>query len=90
MPVQQRSTEGIKALVSCWKGLLHCFQTTGGKGRGMTKRQAEKQKRQKAQRRNEEKIGKRVIRKKNNRGKLGKRGTNTCTWEIRQCRNRED
>lgn len=28
--------------------------------------------------RNEEKIGKRAIRKKNNRGELGKGGTNTC------------
>lgn len=35
--------------------------------------------------RNEEKIGKRVIRRKNNRGELGWGGAITCMWEIRQC-----
>lgn len=81
------TVEKMKELLSRWKGLLHRFQTARGEGGEKTKTQAEKRQKEKAQIRNEEKIGKRAIREKNNRGELGRGGTNMCMWEIRQCRN---
>lgn len=36
------------------------------------------------------KLARERLGKENNRGELGKGGTNTCMWEIRRCRNRTE
>lgn len=77
------TVEEIKELPSRWKGLLHGFQTTREEGgektktlAGETKNRKEEKtiqhQKEKAKVRTEEKIGKRAIRKKNNRKKPGK------------------
>lgn len=80
--------QNIKQLLTRWKGLLHRFQTARREGGEKTKVQPERGKKPPAQIRNEEKIGKRVMRKKNNGWELGNGGTNMCMRQIRPCRNR--
>lgn len=72
--IRSATREEIKDLQNPWKGLLH------RKWRRQRSRR-KRAKRKKRLRRNKEKIGKRVIRKKNNRAAW--KEEQTVIWEIR-------